>query len=427
MSNKRSGNKKSGLVPRLRFPEFRDAGEWLEYPVSKMLEEALRPVKMHDEDSYTLVTVKRKYGGITLREHLTGREILVKSQFRLKRDDFLISKRQIVHCACGIVPSEFDGAVVSNEYSIFQSSELCDIDFFDYFVQQPLVSESFRKCCVGIVIEKMLFKQEQWLKSKFLFPRIEEQKRIADCLSSLDKLVSAEAQKLDALKAHKKGLMQQLFPRDGETVPRLRFPEFRDAGVWRKDLLGNIFGTTSGGTPNRSIKEYWNGRIPWITTSLVDCNVIHEAEEFISEEGLLNSSAKLLPKGTVLVAMYGQGKTRGKVAMLGIEAATNQACAAILPAKEVTPEFVFLNLGSRYEEMRALSNSGGQENLSQDLIRKLPFLFPHDVAEQQRISDCLSSLDQLINAQDQKMIHALKAHKKGLMQQLFPTMYERHA
>lgn len=124
--------------------------------------------------------------------------------------------------------------------------------------------------------------------------------------------------------------------------------------------------------------------------------------------------------------MYGQGKTRGQVAILGVKAATNQACAAILPRKDIDPNFVFLNLGSRYEELRGLSNSGGQENLSQGLIKGVQFSFPCDPAEQQCIADCLTSLDDLIAAETRKL-DTLKTHKKGLMQQLFPPVEEADA
>jgi type I restriction enzyme S subunit len=209
-------------------------------------------------------------------------------------------------------------------------------------------------------------------------------------------------------------------------TPKRRFPEFQNAGEWTSDSLGSIFDTSSGGTPDRAKEEYWNGNIPWITTSLVGFNIITEVDEFITDAGLSNSSAKLFPEKTILVAMYGQGKTRGQVAMFGIKAATNQACAAILHRKDIDPRFVFLNLGSRYEEMRRLSNSGGQENLSQGLIQGLQFSYPKDIDEQQRIADCLTSLDDLIAAQTQKLA-ALKTHKKGLMQQLFPSAQEVEA
>ncbi|AET88022.1 restriction modification system DNA specificity domain protein [Burkholderia sp. YI23] len=247
-----------------------------------------------------------------------------------------------------------------------------------------------------------------------------EQQKIAECLSSADELIATQARKVDALKTHKKGLMQQLFPREGETQPRLRFPEFKNAAEWVSNSLGVIFEMTSGGTPSRTEKAYWNGNIPWITTSLVDFRVITSAEEFISAEGMANSSAKLFPKGTVLMAMYGQGKTRGQVALLGIEAATNQACAAILPREGIDPYFLFTNLAGRYDEIRGMSNSGGQENLSQGLLREIQFAFPPEDVEQRKITSCLSSLDALIAAETQKL-EALKSHKSGLMQQLFPS------
>lgn len=158
----------------------------------------------------------------------------------------------------------------------------------------------------------------------------------------------------------------------------------------------------------------------------MNSNVISEVEEFITEIGLKSSSAKIFPKNTILIAMYGQGKTRGKAALLGIEAATNQACAAILPREGIIPAYVFQNLVSRYDEFRGLSNSGGQENLSQGLICELPFPYPKDVAEQQRISDFLTSIDTLITDQTDK-IDTLKAHKMGLMQQLFPVSDEAQA
>jgi type I restriction enzyme, S subunit len=249
----------------------------------------------------------------------------------------------------------------------------------------------------------------------------DEQQRIADCLSSLDELIAVQGRKVEALKTYKRGLMQQLFPREGETLPRLRFPEFRDAPEWEEALLGDLFDTSSGGTPDRTKREYWNGDIPWVTTSLVDFNVIAKADEFISELGLDNSSAKVFPKGTVLIAMYGQGITRGKVAVLGIPAATNQACAAILPNDEVDSGFTFVSLCGRYEEMRKLSNSGGQENLSQALIRALPFRYPKDVEEQTRVVECFSEIDTLIVGEGGKL-DALKLHKEGLMQQLFPSV-----
>ncbi|MBS9777782.1 MAG: restriction endonuclease subunit S [Gammaproteobacteria bacterium] len=272
------------------------------------------------------------------------------------------------------------------------------------------------------------------------FPSIPEQQKIADCLSSLDEQIASESEQLDALQQHKKGLMQQLFPNVGvgnnsqshnvgvehalslqpSNIPALRFPEFVDSGVWEDDELGKIALISSGGTPKRSEPHYWNGCIPWVTTSLIDFNRITKADEFISSDGLANSSAKLFEPNTVLMAMYGQGKTRGKVALLKIQATTNQACAAIDFSQLIIPQFAFYDLSRRYLEIRKISNEGGQKNLSGTIIKKIKLSYP-TLSEQQKIANCLSSLDDLITAQREK-IDALKLHKKGLMQGLFPNV-----
>lgn len=143
-------------------------------------------------------------------------------------------------------------------------------------------------------------------------------------------------------------------------APKLRFSEFKDE--WRSEKISEIANVSSGSTPNRNNPSYWNGDIPWITTSLINFNTIEKAEEFITKEGLKNSSTKLYPKNTILMAMYGQGVTRGKVAILGIEATTNQACASISLKPNFNVNFIFQNLSKRYEEIRDLSNDGGQKN-----------------------------------------------------------------
>lgn len=199
-------------VPKLRFPEFLNKGEWQLKPIREILIEQPRPIDMQDEQEYSLVTVKRRYGGVVSRGVFKGKSIKVKSQFLLHENDFLISKRQIVHCACGVVPKELTGSIVSNEYSVLIPRKNNDIHFFNYFSQQPIASESFLQCSIGIVIEKMLFKLNDWLKQEFLFPEHDEQKKIAQFLSNLDDLIESQNKKLETLKGHKKGLMQQLFP-----------------------------------------------------------------------------------------------------------------------------------------------------------------------------------------------------------------------
>ena len=199
------------------------------------------------------------------------------------------------------------------------------------------------------------------------------------------------------------------------TVPKLRFKGFYED--WASSKINQIASVTSGGTPSRANTSYWNGNIPWVTTSLVDFNVIQSAEEFITQDGLDNSSAKLFPKDTILMAMYGQGITRGKVAILGIDATTNQACCAIKLKKDFDTQFIFQNLMNRYEEIRDLSNEGGQKNLSAGIIKEIEISSPSK-EEQTKIASFLSAVDEKISQLNQK--HSLLSqYKQGMMQKLF--------
>ena len=199
-------------------------------------------------------------------------------------------------------------------------------------------------------------------------------------------------------------------------VPELRFPGF--AVNFAKAKVGDIAKVTSGATPSRQKAKYWDGNIPWVTTSLVGFNRIASAKEFISEDGLKNSATRLFPRGTVIMALYGQGVTRGKVAILDIDAATNQACAAMLiRGEEIYSEFLFYELQRRYDELRNLSNDGSQKNLSGELLKNLSITIP-TLPEQRKIADFLTAVDGRIGQLRQKK-DLLEDYKKGVMQQLF--------
>lgn len=198
-------------------------------------------------------------------------------------------------------------------------------------------------------------------------------------------------------------------------APKLRFSEFKDE--WRSEKISEIANVSSGSTPNRNNPSYWNGDIPWITTSLINFNTIEKAEEFITKEGLKNSSTKLYPKNTILMAMYGQGVTRGKVAILGIEATTNQACASISLKPNFNVNFIFQNLSKRYEEIRDLSNDGGQKNLSGSIIKEISISYPTE-KEQTKIAEFLSAVDDKIS-QLSRQLELLNQYKKGVMQKIF--------
>lgn len=178
----------------------------------------------------------------------------------------------------------------------------------------------------------------------------------------------------------------------------------------RTVTLGSIAKITSGGTPERTKAAYWNGMIPWIkTTQIQNCTITAKCvDEWITQQGLEQSSARMVPKGTILMAMYGQGKTRGQIAILGLDATINQACAAILLKPGADRDYVFQQLRFRYESIRALSNTGGQENLSAGLIREIAFPLP-ELGAQTEIAEALGAWDTAIQKTEQ-LIAAKERH-----------------
>lgn len=409
-----TADRPSSAVPRRRFPEFRDAPEW-SMPRGDTLFDQIN--NRNTTLDLPVLAITQEHGAIPRDQidfHVSVSARSVASYKEVCEGDFIISLRSFQG---GIEHSRYHG-ICSPAYVILRRKGSGNDHFFRHLFKSDRFIRQLTRNIEGIRDGKMI-SYAQFSEQRLPVPEPPEQQKIADCLGSLDDVIAAEGRKLESLREHKQGLMQQLFPHAAESQPRLRFPEFQDTQEWCVAPLGKLFETTTGGTPDRYRRDYWGGEVPWVTTSMVDFNVIESTTEFITNAGLSNSSAKVFPKRTVLMALYGQGKTRGKVAMLGIEAATNQACAAILPSDEVDPRFVFLNLSGRYEEIRTNSNSGGQKNLSQALLRALPFAYPKELDEQHRVAECLTALGNLIDAQARKL-ETLKQHKRGLLQQLFP-------
>ena len=185
---------------------------------------------------------------------------------------------------------------------------------------------------------------------------------------------------------------------------------------WNFKTIGEIASVSSGGTPNRKVPEFWDGDIPWVTTTLINGHAISYANEYITKKGLDFSSAKMCRSGTLLMAMYGQGKTRGKVGVLSFDASINQACAAISLTDSRSNEYVLHVLNSMYEDIRELSNSGGQENLSGGIIKGISIPFP-SFEEQTAIANALSDVDALLSELE-KLIAKKQAIKTATMQQL---------
>lgn len=237
-------------------------------------------------------------------------------------------------------------------------------------------------------------------------PPLPEQRKIADILSTWDAAIEKTEALLATAKAQKRALMQSLL------TGKRRFPEF-EGQPWKEVRLGDVADTWSGGTPSRTKPEYYNGTIPWIKSGEVNANRVVETQEFISEAGLKNSSAKLVEPNTVLIAMY--GATAGVVSVSDINAAINQAILAVHAKPEIDPTFLLFAIQAQMDQTKRLTQ-GGQPNLNAGIIRASKIGVP-SMKEQQLIADVVSdTATEIAAAADQ--ITKLRTEKKALMQQL---------
>lgn len=184
---------------------------------------------------------------------------------------------------------------------------------------------------------------------------------------------------------------------------------------WGLPQIKDIASISSGSTPNRNNSEYWNGNIAWVTTGELSSGHVNHTSELITVKAVKETKMRIYPQGTLLMAMYGQGKTRGTVAILEIDAAVNQACAAIT-VKDGKSKFLFYQLKNSYQDIRKLSNTGNQENLNADIIKTYQVPWAPD-EEQERISTILTTQDKVIELKE-KQLTGKQRQKKYLMQQL---------
>ena len=251
-------------------------------------------------------------------------------------------------------------------------------------------------------------------------PPLPEQQRIAAVLSAVQEAKEKTEEVIKAARELKKSLMHHLFTYGAVPVGDVGDVVLKETEIgavpeeWEVMRLGDVAKIVSGGTPSRKKTEYWNGKIPWVKTGEVNYNIITKTNEKISELGLENSSTRFIPSGTLLMAMYGQGITRGRVAILGIDATINQACAAIFFLKNFNIYFMFYYLSFTYDIIRNLGHGAHQKNLSATLLKSIQIPLP-PIPEQHRISEILSTIDKKIQTEE---------NKKNAQNSLFKTLLD---
>ena len=415
-------SRENNKLPRLRFPEFLDAGDWEE----KRLGEVASFSKGKGISKADII-VDGKNKCIRYGELYTvyNDNEIIKNVVSLTNTEIgrsvLSEKNDILMPTSDVTPNGLATASALDETGIILGGDILIIrtprilnSFFCYFVSSH--KNKIMRLVSGVTVYHIYGADMATLRLNF--PTPQEQQKIAACLSSLDDLITAQTQKLAHLKTHKKGLMQQLFPAEGETLPRLRFPEFCDAGDWESRELGEFISERS---------EHPNDKIPLYSLTIED-GVTQKTERY--ERSFLVKNKKEAYK---LVhpndfAFNPMNLRFGAIARhSGTEKVALSKYYNIFYCDK-TVDSVFCNIYFRsggmmthYDNMAIGSLIEKRRVHFKDFLR-FNICFP-TLPEQQKIADCLSSLDELITAQTQKLAH-LKTHKKGLMQQLFPATDE---
>ena len=428
---------KSGLVSKLRFPEFRQAGDWEK---KELCEVATIIRKKAGSNKYTLMSVTAGVGLISQLEKF-GREIAgaqYKNYLVIEHNDFAYNKsatKEYPEGFIGMYSGNEPGAVPNSIFTCFRVDTNAVVPkYLNYLFFWNLHGKWLKKfITVGARAHGSLnIDDNDLLALPVPFPRgsnsITEQQKIADCLSALDELISAQAHKLDTLKAHKKGLMQQLFPAPGQTTPTLRFPEFRNAGEWGEYPLSKFIKTLDAGVSvNSGDRPACDAEFGILKTSAVTNGIFEPSEnKVVVDSGEQKRLKESVQAHTIIISRMNTS------ALVGANAYIDTSMDNIFlpdrlwsakPQSGTSMRFIAYTLGSEKGRSAlselATGTSGSMKNITKFDVLGMQILSP-DFPEQQKIADCLSSLDELIAPQTHKL-DILKAHKKGLMQQLFPN------
>ena len=399
-----TADKPTPLVPQRRFLEFEDAGDWEEKRLSSLVklvsgahltqdmysttgevpyftgpsdftdviqcvakwtDESANTAKQHD----TLITVKGS--GVGQIWYLTLPSVAMGRQLMAVRTE--VGDRRFIYQSLSTRRAQFEALASGNLIPGLSRRDILNLAAY--------------------------------------FPSRDEQQKVAACLGSLDNLIAAEGRKLEALRRHKQGLMQQLFPQPGETVPRLRFLEFEDAGDWEKKRLSSLVKLVSGAHLAPDMYST-TGEVPYFTGPSDFTDVIQCVAKWTDE------SANTAKQHDTLITVKGSGV--GQIWYLTLPSVAMGRQLMAVRTEFGDRRFIHQFLSTRRAQFEALASGNLIPGLSRGDILYMAAYFPTP-DEQQRIADCLTAHDDLIAAQTQKL-NALKTHKQGLLQQLFPML-----
>lgn len=347
-------------------------------------------INIDNEVYYKRATIKVRNGGVFLRDNEIGSKIGTKNQFIINSGQFLLSKIDARNGAFGVVPAELDGGIITGNFWTF------DVDYSKvnpYYLSLVVTTAEFIQFCEQAsngTTNRHYLQEPLFLDIKIPLPSLEEQNALVSAYN--DRIATANdqdttattlEQQIETYIFDKLGIKENVF---GKADIGLHFVNFKDVEKWGFEYLTNCFGQhdlckyslkqvsqlckiSSGGTPSRSNTNYYSdGNIPWIKTGELNDTIINDTEEKITEIGLQNSSVKLYPIGSIVIAMY--GATIGKTAKLGIESTTNQACAVLFNIKNeiISTDYLWEYMQSQTSNLKRKAYGSAQPNLNAGII-----------------------------------------------------------
>ncbi|MQX44874.1 restriction endonuclease subunit S [Sinorhizobium meliloti] len=402
------------LVPKLRFPEF------IGHPIQDLhLADATVESTERNGSGQApsqIMGVSKVEGIVPMEERIVAADT---ARYKFVRKDWFAYNPMRLNIGSIARWQGNNDILVSPDYVVFKCKgaghHRLDPAYLDHFRRSDAWEEFVSEKGDGSVRVRIYYKDLARLQ--LALPSLPEQQKIADCLDSVDALIAWQGRKVEALGAHKKGLMQQLFPQEGEGQPRLRFPEFEGAGEWEEKPFSAIVDLISG--LHLSPDEYSeSGEVPYFSGPSDFTDELSGASKWTA------STTSAARSGDTLITVKGSGV--GEVWFSNLPAiALGRQLMAVRPKEGQIRRFVFQFLLTKKRRFKVLGAGNLIPGLSRPDILELKAFFPRG-PEQQRIADCLTSLDDLITTETRKL-DTLKTHKKGLMQQLFPQVGEAGA
>ncbi|PLR32482.1 restriction endonuclease subunit S [Chimaeribacter arupi] len=403
------------MLPEIRIKGFR--GEWEKKKIGEILAEIKRPIELMDSESYQLVTVKRRNEGVVPRAVLKGQNILVKNYFTVRAGDYLISKRQVVHGANGIVPDNLDGAVVSNEYLVVTDSDDITARYWTVISNRPEMHKLFFVSSYGVDIEKLVFDVTDWKNRTIVIPQITEQKNITDYFQKLDALINKHQQKHDKLSSIKKAMLEKMFPKQGETTPEIRFKGF--SGEWEEIKF-------------KEMAEIKRG-LTYKPTDLVDegvvvlrsSNINIDKFELRKDDVQVDKKAvniNYINNGDILItSANGSTQLVGKHAVVKNLNIDSVHGGFMLAATTNAPDFLNASMNTywynRFLSMNVSGGNGAIGNIKGSILEE-ELLYVPKKDERDKIGYYFQKLDELIN-QHQQQIIKLNNIKQACLSKMF--------